>query len=70
MIHRLIGATTTHEESDMELLTYQETVRETGIDPAAPVVLPELPAWIKHPPVERVADMDTSAIPVVEDVAA
>jgi len=52
-------------------MTYQETVRETEIDPAAPVVLPELPAWIEHPPVERVADMDTSTIPVVaEEVAA
>lgn len=59
------------EESDMELLTYQETVRETGIDPAAPVVLPELPEWIKHPPVERVADTDTATNPVVrEEVAA
>lgn len=51
----------------MELLTYQETVRETGIDPAADPDLPDLPEWIKHPPVERVADMDTATIPVVRE---
>lgn len=52
----------------MELLTYLETVAVTGIDPAADPDLPDLPAWIEHPPLERVADMDTATIPVVKEV--
>lgn len=46
---------------------YEQTVAATGIDPAADPDLPELPAWIEHPPLERVADMDTATIPVVRE---
>lgn len=55
----------------MLLPIYEETVAATGIDPAADPDVPELPEWIEHPPLERVADMDTGTIPAVtEEVAA
>jgi hypothetical protein len=66
-----VPAATTTEETLMLLHIYEETVAATGIDPAADPDIPDLPEWIEHPPLERVADMDTGTIPAVtEEVAA
>lgn len=54
----------------MQLPIYRQTVEATGVDPDAPLILPEVPHWMEAPEDRPVmVDDDTTAtseLPVVK----
>jgi len=56
----------------MQLPIYRQTVEATGVDPDAPLPLPEVPHWLETPVKDRLVvatTADTSKLPVVETAA-
>ena len=56
----------------MRLPIYRQTVEATGVDPDAPLALPEVPHWLETPVEDRLVVATTAAtseLPVVETAA-